>query len=131
MFFAGIERIDDGIGKGFPTLPLMAARHMGTHRQRGIEQHDTLTCPAREIALLGGTAAEVVLDFPENVDQRGWQAHTVGHGKAQSVSLPRLVVGVLADDDDLDPVERTKIEGVEDELTGWKTGVAGILFTHE
>ena len=41
------------------------------------------------------------------------------------------MIGVLTDDDDLHPVERTKVEGVEDERPGGITGVMEILLAHQ
>ena len=60
----------------------------------------------------------------EDVDERWWHHHTLGDGEAQSHGLAGLVVGVLADDDNLDLVERREVESVEDKVP---RGIAGTL----
>lgn len=48
---------------------------------------------------------------------RGW--HFVGNGKGQTMGLVGTMIGVLTEDDDLDLVEWSGIEGVEDKLARW------------
>ncbi len=53
------------------------------------------------------------------------------HRKAESVCLPPSVVGILADDYHLYPVERCGIQGVEDKGTGGVNRVGLFLFQQE
>lgn len=86
--------------------------------QRGIEQEDSLLRPLAEIPVLGHSeldvliAAEVLVDVLERGRRRHWFEHT----EAKSMSLPGLVVRVLADDDHLDASDGRHLKGVEDVL---------------
>lgn len=57
-------------------------------------------------------AAEVLVDVLE----RGRRRHWFEHAEAKSMSLPGLVVGVLADDDHLDACDWRHLKCVEDVL---------------
>lgn len=68
-------------------------------------------CPTFEVPVRGRVDAEVVVQFLENVDERGGRLDSHRYREAKSVSLAWVVVGVLADDDRLDFIDRAKVEG--------------------
>ena len=78
--------------------------------EHAVEQKHTLPRPAFEIAVgcLGDT--EVGLEFLVDVFQRWRRAHVRLHRKAQTMRLTVAVIGVLAENDDLDLIERRQIQ---------------------
>ena len=109
------QGMDGSIGEGLPTQGRMAVGLMGTDGQGGVEQQHSLFGPSCEIATRWDGCAEVLLNLLEDILQRRWKQHTVLYGEAQTMCLSWLVVGVLSDDDHLDLVEGTEVEGIEDE----------------
>ena len=97
---------------------------MGADGERGVEQQHALTGPAAQAATGGDGGAGVVGHLLEDILERRGEGHAVGHGEAEALGLAGLVVGVLAEDDDLDAVEGAEVEGVED---GGGRGIAGAL----
>ena len=96
-----------------------------------VEQQHALLGPAHEAPALGRRRAEVGLYLLEYVDERRRKGHAVVHREAQSLRLPRLMVGVLADDNGLHLVERTQVEGVEDEPPRRITRAPAVLVVNE
>ena len=47
------------------------------------------------------------------------------------IACPRLVVGVLAEDDDADAVVRGAVKGVENEFAGWIDGDVRVFRGHQ
>ena len=115
MLALGGQGTDGGIGEGLPAQRGMAVGLMGTDRQGGVEQQYALFGPACEVATQRDGCAEVLLNLLEDVLQRRGKQHTVLYGEAQPMCLAWLMVGVLSDDDHLDLVEGTEVEGIEDE----------------
>ena len=58
---------DGGIGKLFPTFPLVGPRLMGAYRQRGIEQQHPLVGPTGQITAGRDVGTQVAFYFLENV----------------------------------------------------------------
>lgn len=58
---------DDRISKGGPTTTTVAHGLCRLHGEGGIEQQDTLTSPGAEVALLRHSAAQIALQFLENI----------------------------------------------------------------
>lgn len=88
---------------------------MGSHGERGVEQQHPLVGPACEIARGGGyLRAEVIVDFFDDVDQRGRYGNSLRYGETEAMGLPRLVVGVLTEDDHFHLVEGSVVESGED-----------------
>ena len=127
MFALRGQCTDGSIGERLPPQRGMAVGLMGPDGQRGVEQQYTLFSPARQVAREWYGRAEVLLNFLEDVLQRGRKLDAVLHREAESVSLTRLMVGILSDDDHLDLVEGTKVEGVEDERT-WRIACRRPIF---
>jgi uracil-DNA glycosylase len=78
--------------------------------QRIVEQQHALPRPVLEVAVHAPRHPEVALELLVDVDQRRRHLHPVGHREAQPVRLPRPVVRVLPEDDDLDLIERGQLE---------------------
>ena len=104
---------------------------MGTYRKSGVEQQYTLLSPTGQVARGRNRLAQVVLYLLEDVLQRRRKRHSVGNGEAQSLRLTRFVVRVLTYYHHLHLVERTQIEGVEDEATRRIAGLGGVFLAHE
>ena len=51
------------------------------------------------------------MEFLENVDERRRRLNAKRYGKAKTVGLSRIVVGVLPDDDSLDFIDGAIVEG--------------------
>ena len=119
------------VGEGFPAMILVRTGLVGTYCQCSVQQEDALLCPAGQVAAGRHVGTDVTFDFLEDVDQRGWKSYTVVYRKTEAVRLSRSVVWVLADDDDLHPVERTEVEGIEYQLSRRIYRALGILFPHE
>jgi hypothetical protein len=47
--------------------------------------------------VIGDRQAEIITQFPMDVDERRWPSDATGHGEAQTVSLASTVVRILAD----------------------------------
>ena len=113
----GVEGRNGRVGKGLPPTALMASGLMGTHREGGIEQQHALLGPPRQVAVGGHRRSDIRGYLLEDIDERGGHHDTAGHGETESHGLPLLVIRVLPDDDHLDLVEGTQVEGIEDELS--------------
>ena len=118
---------DGRISKLLPAQCRMAVGLMGTYGQRGIEQQYPLFGPARQITCLRNGRAQIILNLLEDILQRRWKLHPVLHRETQAVSLPRLMVRVLSDDDHLHLVKGTQVESIEDEFSWWEASAYNIL----
>ena len=120
-----------GIGKLLPTLLLMRARLMGAYGQGSVQQEHTLVCPTGEVTAFGYGNAQVVLNLLEDVLEGRREGHSVVYREAQAVRLSRSVVRVLPDDHHLRLVERTKVEGIENQFAGRIYLCTRIFVPHE
>ena len=93
----------------------MAVGSMGTDGQRGVEQQDTLFRPPRQVSRHRHGRPQVISNLLEDVLQRRREGDAFLNREAQPMSLSGLMIGILANDDHLHLVERTEVEGVEDE----------------
>ena len=126
------EGADGGVGEGLPAFVLVRAGLMGAHGEGGVEQQHPLVGPALQIAVGGWyVGAEVGVYLFNYVHQRRRHGYAVGHGKAEAHGLPRLVIGILAENDDLHLVERGAVEGGEDVGTFGIAGIVGAVFDEE
>ena len=75
--------------------------------------------------------AQVLLYFLIDIDEGGGHGDAFRHREAKSHGLPRLVIGVLTDDDHFHLVERTKVEGIEDEPARRIARITAILLAHQ
>ena len=139
---AAPEHIDDsllafgdgahhGVGEGLPSAAGMRGRFVFADRQHGVQQQHSLLGPPVEVTRGGDRRPGIVGDLLEDVLQRGREGDAVGHREAESVGLPGSVVGVLSDDDDLQPLERTLVEGAEYVAAPGIDAAGGILLAHE
>ena len=99
------KRADDCVGEHFPALVLVASRAMRRDGQRRVEKKNALVRPLEEIWH--------VAKFLRNVDERRRRSDFRRHVEREPLCLPRLVVGILAENHDLDLVERRAVERVE------------------
>jgi hypothetical protein len=63
-----------------------------------------------EESVLHGTDAEVVFQFLVDVDEARRRPDPIWNGKAQAVGLAGPMLGVLADNDDANLIERRQVE---------------------
>ena len=63
------EALDDGVGELLPADSGVACRHVGAHRQGGVQQQDSLVRPAFEVPVRGRRDAEVIVKFLEDVHE--------------------------------------------------------------
>lgn len=131
MLAVSVESPYGGIRKLFPSMPLMTGCLVGAYCEGGVKEQHALFCPTRKVAARRHRLVEIVTDFLEDVLQRRREGYAVVDRETQSVSLSRLMIGVLSDDDHLHPVKRTEVEGIEYERSGRITGVVQILLAHK
>ena len=91
---------------------------MGTDGQCGVEQQHALVGPAGQVSARRDVDAQVALDFLEDVLQRGRESHAVVHGEAKPMCLSGTMIGILTDDDDFCPAERTEVERIGKSVFG-------------
>ena len=88
-------------------------------------------CPAFQVPVLRWRNAQVVVEFLENVHERWRRFNAKRHREAKPMSLTRIVVGVLSDDDGLDFIDRAKVEGCKNLRSGWIHHVVLRVFLQE
>src|SRR5574344_1782453 len=104
---------------------------MGTHREGGVEQQHPLVRPTAEVAAgERDVAAEVAVDFLNDVDKRGWHRRALLHRETETVGLSGFVIGVLPENNDFHLAERSAVEGVEDVFATWITDIL-LSFAHQ
>lgn len=74
---------------------------VGTYCECGIEEQDTLRCPAVQIATHRWLATDVGGYFAIDIHKRGRWLHTLGNGKTQPMCLTGFVIRVLTQNDNL------------------------------
>lgn len=107
------EAAYDLVGELLPALSLVRSGPVGLDGEGGVEQQHPLGCPTRQIAVGRERGPGVGAHLLEDVDQRGGHPHARIDREAQAVCLSRAVIGILPEDDDLDFVEGTRVEGGE------------------
>lgn len=112
-------------------MALVAAGLVGADGEGGVEQQHALVGPGGEVAAGGGEGgAEVGVDFGDDVFERRRHGDAMRHREAEAHGLAGLMVGVLAEDDHADTVERGAVEGGKYLAA---RGIAGVLaaFLHQ
>ena len=92
-----------------------------------IGKQDSLLGPAFKVAVRRRVDAEIVMNFLENVDERGRGIDSVGYGETETVCLAWVVVRVLAEDDHLHLVDGAKVECCKN-LGAWRVDDVVIRF---
>ena len=87
---------------------------MRLHGKDGVKKKHALPCPTGQIAVFCRRNREVHFQLLIDILQRRREGNAVRHREAEAVGLPGAVVGILADDDDLQFVEGAFVEGPED-----------------
>ena len=83
---------------------------MGFDCKCGIEQEYALIGEIAEVAGRRNCAASIGRHFLKNIQERRRHGYPRRDTKAQAVCLSRAMIGVLADNHDLDLVEGTVVE---------------------
>jgi len=131
VFFLCRDLCDHRVGEFCPADLGMAHGFVRADGKGSVEEEDALFGPVGEIAVVGDGHADVGVQFFEYIDEGGWGWDAFLDREAEAVGLAGAVVGVLAEEDDLDFVEGGCVEGVEDESAGGVDGAAGCPFGFE
>ncbi len=115
---AGGDGPDHGVGDLLPALALVGVGLACAHRQHRVEEEHPLLGPRHQIPVVRDRQAELLLHLLVDVAQGGRRLHARPHGEAQAVPLPLAVVGVLAEDQDLHLVVRSRFQSREHLLPG-------------
>ena len=94
-------------------LVLVRVRLVSPDGQDGVQEQDPLLRPRDEVAVVGDRATHVGLQFAEHVDQTRRRLDPGLDRKAKPVRLARAVIGVLTEQEHLDPIKRGQFERVE------------------
>jgi len=131
VFFLRRDLCDDGVGEFGPADLGVAHGFVGPNGEGGVEEEYALFGPVGEVAVVGDGHADVLVQFFEYIDEGRGRGDAFWDGEAEAVGLAGAVVGVLAEEDDLDLVEGGGVEGVKDEAAGGIDGFAGEAFRLE
>ena len=131
VFFACRYLRDHGIGELGPADLGVAHGFVGADGERGVEQEDALLGPMGEVAVVGDGHTDVLVQFLKDVDEGGGRGDGFLDGKAKAVGLASAMVGVLSEQDDLDLIDGSGVEGVEDEAAGRIDRPVAHLFVFE
>ena len=124
-----VDGTDDGVGECFPALVAVTEGLVLTDGETGVEEEDALACPACEVAGGRDGGSGLGVYFLEDVLERGRKGYSVSYAETESVCLSGSVIGVLAEDDDLDLIYGSLPEGVEDERAGRIADLGGVLLS--
>ena len=126
-----VDGLHDGVGEGLPAVARMRGGLVLAYGEHRVEQQHPLLGPAVKVAARGVGRPRVVAHLLEDVLQRRREGDAVAHREAEPVGLPRTVVGVLPDDDHLEPLEGALVEGAEDVAAARIDASRGVLLAHE
>ena len=105
------ERCDDPIGELLPSKVFVAVGLAPLHGENRVQKQHTLLRPVGQISVPAGRNSQIRLPLLVDVNQRRRQLHPRAHRESQSVGLPRLVVGVLAQNHRPDLLRRRQGKG--------------------
>lgn len=111
-----VDDFNDMVSEFLPSTLSVGIGLTVLYSQGSIQQEYSLACPLAEISVVGLLEVdflvgfEILVDILEGRRGRYWLEYT----EAQSMSLVGLMVGVLADDNNLDLRNGSGCEGVED-----------------
>lgn len=100
-----VEVFNRGFGEGLPALAAVRAGFVGFDRENIVEHEDALVLPGFKIAGFISMMTVLSVNFFVNIDERGRDRLRVGDGKGEAVGGARRVIGILAEDDDLNLME--------------------------
>ena len=104
---ARVQRTNRGLGDFLPAFALMRIWPPDADSQTSVEQHHPTFRPRCQIAVGGHGHPKVVNQFLINIDQAFRQRVNIRrHAEAQTHRVTRGRVGVLADNQHLDGIER-------------------------
>jgi len=124
--FANLRKsLDYRVRELLPANACVTCRHVGAHRERSVQKQNSLVGPAFQIAMWWRCDAEVVVQFLEYVHE-GWRRlNSKRHREAKPVSLTRIVIRVLSNDDCLDFIDWAIVEGCKNLRSG---GIHHVMF---
>ena len=102
---------NDGVGEGFPAFAAMRVCLVGTNRHYGVEEQHSLPRPGNQATVLWRGETKVIIEFLENVAQRGRQSSARQYRKTQTVRLADAMIGVLAEDYNARLLGRSPFQG--------------------
>ena len=114
VLFGVRQTRDNAVGEALPAMVLVRASLMCANCERGVEKQHALVGPAFKIAARRHRRAYVGRYLFENIDERRRHGYAVVDRKTQSMCLIYIVIRVLTQYHNLNLVERTAVEGVED-----------------
>ena len=112
-------------------MALVAPRLVLPYGEGGVQQQNPLLCPSREIAGHRNRSTKVLLYLLEDILKRRGKCHTVAHRETEPMCLPWAMIGVLTDDHHLHLVERTEVEGIENQSPRRITCGCLVFLTHK
>lgn len=104
------KSLDNRVRELLPANAGVTCRHVGAHRERSVQKQNSLVSPTFQVSVGWRCDAEIVVEFLENVDEGRRRLNAKWHREAKPVSLARIVVRVLSDDDCLDFIDGTIVE---------------------
>ena len=122
---------DDLVGEHLPAPVLVGGRLAFTNRQRGIEQKHSLIRPMGQVSILRIGPSKICFQLLEDIYQRRRVSDSLMHGKTQSIGLSCTVIGILAEYDHLDGLERTMVKGRKNLPSRGIAPVAFVFRTHK
>lgn len=122
------DKADEGVGEGFPAFAGVREGGVGVDGENGVEEEDALLGPGGEVAAMDvGGAAEVGLDFGEDVAEGGRRLGGLANGEGEAVGVAGGGIWVLPEDDGASVGEGAEGEGGEEGvLRGKGLGVGGV-----
>ena len=100
-----INPLNNAISQDFPTFPTMRIRRMRAHRPDGIEQEHSLAGPGFQTSVIWHPASEILRKFSIYILEGRWDRSYVRlDGEAQTMRHARRMIGILAQQHDLDRI---------------------------
>lgn len=122
---------DHRICKSLPPFVLVAPGLVSTHRKGGVEQQDTLSGPALQVAAARVRRPGIPFYFAENIDEGRRVRQAFTHRKTKAMCLPRPVIRVLANQYHLDFAGKAMRKCSENLAPAGITGVYSIFLPNE
>ena len=86
---------------------------MSADRQNRIEHHDALLRPLDQITVVRDVTPEIIMKLLVDIYKGRGDLNSRLHGKREPVSLSRLMIRILPENNHLHLVQRRKMKGIE------------------
>ena len=113
VFAPVADELYNAVGEPRPAAILVRVGAVRPHGECRIQKEHALLCPFRQIPAARDGTADVGVQFLEDIDERGRRLRSFAHGKAQSVRLSLVVIGVLSEQHDFHFIKRRQLETIE------------------